>query len=245
MRRWAFPTPPTVRTLAAVCCPIWFGAHASGEDDPLARLRPHPVISEVLFNVPNSDAGDADGDGVRNATGDEFVEIVNPHSKSVNLKGYTLTSRLSIGDATGKKGVLFTFPALELPPGAVVVVFNGLGSGLEGPVGTSERAPEKVHAAFGKAAVFSMENTAKNRAWSNSGDFVLLSAPDGTPVDALWWGTCSPMPPEETVRIAEVEASPKGSVHRPAPDEAPVPHTELDGGVCSPGTIPAPDGGKP
>lgn len=245
MRRWAFPMPLPVRMSAAMCVPICVGSPASGEDDPLAHLRPHPVISEVLFNVPSSAEGDADRDGVRNATGDEFVEIVNPHSKPVNLKGYTITSRLSTGDATGKKGVRFTFPALELPPGAVVVVFNGFQSGQDGPIGTADRPPDKVHPEFGKAAVFSMENGAKNRAWSNSGDFVLLSAPDDTPVDAIWWGTCSPMPPEDTIRIVEVVPSPKGSMHRPTPGEAPIPHTELNGGVCSPGTLPAADVGKP
>jgi len=221
------------------------GLRASAGEDPITLLRPHPVISEVLFNVPNSEAGDADGDGVRSATGDEFVEIINPHDRPINLKGYTLTSRLSTGDATGKKGVRFTFPALELPPGAVVVVFNGFESGLKGPVGTRDRAPDKVHPDFGKAAAFSMQNAAKNRAWSNSGDFVLLSAPDGTPVDALWWGECAPHPPENTIRVVEVPPNPKGSVQRQTPGEDPVPHLEIDGSACSPGVIPGSGSGNP
>ncbi len=212
---------------------------ASAENaDPLAQLRPHPVITEVLFNVPNDASGDADGDGERDATGDEFVELMNPHARAINLRGYTITSRLSTGDTTGKKGVRFTFPDLELPPGAVVIVFNGFHSSLTGPIGTHDHPPARVHPDFSGAGVFSMQNTAKNRAWSNSGDFVLLSAPDGTPIDAIWWGTPSPMPPKATVRCVEAIANPKGSVQRTAPGADPVAHPEIDGKPCSPGVIP-------
>lgn len=52
---------------------------------------PHPLITEVLYAVPTGDEGDADGDGVRSATGDEFVELINPHSRPIRLKGYILT----------------------------------------------------------------------------------------------------------------------------------------------------------
>jgi hypothetical protein len=52
---------------------------------------PHPLITEVLYAVPTGDEGDADGDGVRSATGDEFVELINPHSRPIRLKGYVLT----------------------------------------------------------------------------------------------------------------------------------------------------------
>jgi len=52
---------------------------------------PHPLITEVLFNVPPGASGDADNDGIRSATGDEFVELVNPHDTPISLKGYILT----------------------------------------------------------------------------------------------------------------------------------------------------------
>jgi hypothetical protein len=233
------------------CAPVLAGAGlalpevAHADADPLDALRPHPVITEVLFNVPNSDAGDADKDGTRDATGDEFVELTNPHAKPINLRGYALSSRLSAGDTTGKKGVRFTFPDLSLPPGAVVVVFNGYKSSLSGPVGSADRAPDKTHPDFAGAGVFSMRTTAKNRAWNNSGDFVLLSAPDGTPVDAVWWGEPDPMPPEATLRTAEAPANPGGSVQRTGAGTDPVAHTTIDSRACSPGEIPAPTDAKP
>jgi hypothetical protein len=52
---------------------------------------PHPLITEVLYDVPKGPAGDANGDGQRSANGDEFVELINPHDKAINLRGYTIT----------------------------------------------------------------------------------------------------------------------------------------------------------
>src|SRR5438309_1433133 len=51
---------------------------------------PHPLISEVLYSVPSGQRGDANADGERDAVGDEFIELVNPHDKPIQLKGYTL-----------------------------------------------------------------------------------------------------------------------------------------------------------
>lgn len=226
---------PLLATALVAAAP---GSARSEDDDPLARLRPHPVITEVLFNVPNDATGDANKDGVRDATGDEFVELFNPHARTVNLRGYTILSRMSLGDDTAKKGVRFTFPDLELPPGAVVVVFNGYKAQIKGFVGTAERAPPKVHPDFHKAGVFSMGITAKNRSWNNAGDFVLLQAPDGTPVDAIWWGEPSPAPPPNTLRSAEAPAKSGGSVQRTDALADPAPHADIDGAVCSPGSIP-------
>lgn len=52
---------------------------------------PHPMICEILYAVPKGDEGDADKDGKRSATGDEFIEIYNPHKVAIDLKGYVLT----------------------------------------------------------------------------------------------------------------------------------------------------------
>ena len=37
--------------------------------------KPHPIICEILYSVPKGDEGDADQNGSRSATGDEFIEI--------------------------------------------------------------------------------------------------------------------------------------------------------------------------
>jgi hypothetical protein len=51
---------------------------------------PHPLITEILYAVPSGAKGDANADGTRDAVGDEFIELVNPHDKPIQLKGYTL-----------------------------------------------------------------------------------------------------------------------------------------------------------
>lgn len=132
---------------------------------------PHPLITEVLYNVPPGPEGDANGDGVRSATGDEFVELINPHDKPINLKGYTLTDGLNAkrpdppARPSGKKPnspakegeptkpakpervsdddsrVRFTFPDITLQPGQVVVVFNGYAA-KPAPKGTPDAPPK-------------------------------------------------------------------------------------------------------
>jgi hypothetical protein len=41
--------------------------------------------------VPKGPGGDANGDGQRSANGDEFVELINPHDKPINLRGYSIS----------------------------------------------------------------------------------------------------------------------------------------------------------
>ena len=53
------------------------------------------VINEVLANVPADLAGDANGDGVRDATNDEFVELHNLSGERLDLGGVSIR----VGDA--------------------------------------------------------------------------------------------------------------------------------------------------
>lgn len=75
------------------------------------------VLNETLFDPANGLAGDANGDGVRDALQDEFVEFYNSSATAVDLSGYTLS------DATQ---VRHTFPAGTIvPSNGVIVVFGG------------------------------------------------------------------------------------------------------------------------
>jgi hypothetical protein len=75
------------------------------------------VINEYLADPPDGAAGDANGDGTRDATQDEFVEIVNSGAAPLDISLFT------IGDATQTR---FTFPAGKIiPPGEAAVVFGG------------------------------------------------------------------------------------------------------------------------
>lgn len=169
---------------------------AKASDDGQARPLvpfPHPLITEVLYAVPTGSEGDANGDGTRNATGDEFIEIVNPHARAIDLAGYTLSDkRASEKDKKGhaKSGaVRFTFPKCVLQPGQVVVVFNGFEGKWTGPVGDQLGAPPKGNESFAGALVFDMKNKSERSALANNADWVLLATRGDEPVQLVRWGT--------------------------------------------------------
>jgi hypothetical protein len=87
------------------------------------------VITEVFADPASGPSGDANNDGTT-GSGDQFVEIVNTGSASIDLAGYTLA------DEQGT--VLYTFGALTLEPGIAAVVFGGgTPTGINGEVVTS------------------------------------------------------------------------------------------------------------
>jgi len=51
--------------------------------------QPLLIINEVLYDPPSGDAGDANGDGTREAQEDEFIEFVNIGG-TLDLSGYTI-----------------------------------------------------------------------------------------------------------------------------------------------------------
>jgi hypothetical protein len=138
---------------------------------------PFPVITEVLYAVPSGGSGDASGDGERHATGDEFIELANVHDKPIELGGVMLLDKQGY-EGLGKKGrrgggVKFTFPALTLQPGEMVVVFNGFGTSVSGPVG-DDKTVAGPNEKFGNSRVFVMNATDERSSLSNSGDVVIV-----------------------------------------------------------------------
>lgn len=212
---------------------------------------PHPLITEVLYAVPTEKAAhgdltlcDASKDGTRDATGDEFVELINPHDTPIELKGYTLSDTATVEAASkkpekGKRaapGVKFTFPALTLQPGEVVVVFNGHKQTWTGPVGDTFKAPAARHDRFDNAWVFTMRAASSRAGFSNAADFILLSAPDGTPVERVRWGAGPGTPvPKDAALIEDLPSTNSGSVQRDGLTTRFLPHAEIDGLPFSPG----------
>jgi hypothetical protein len=75
------------------------------------------VINEYLADPPDGLSGDANGDGARDSTADEFVEIINASSAPVNIGGFTISDSAQ---------VRFTIPPGKIiPPGEAAVVFGG------------------------------------------------------------------------------------------------------------------------
>lgn len=203
--------------------------------------KPNPVITEVLFAVPADEAFDPNKDGVRDATTDEFVEIMNPHDKPIDLAGFVIADKSGLDNPANKRGVRFVFPSVTLPPGAVAVLFNGAATGksIPGPVGNATRAAAP-NPNFAGALVFSLENSAPSRALANSADLVALIDPQGAVIDVVIWGRNAPPAPAGALRHATVRAASIGSVQRTTPEGELRPHAEIDGTPCSPGAIPAP-----
>ena len=80
------------------------------------------VLNEVLYDPPGGSTGDANGDGVRDANDDEFVEFVNSSETSLDISGYMLFDADRLATNTPNH----EFPSNTiLSPGQAVVVFGG------------------------------------------------------------------------------------------------------------------------
>ena len=90
-------------------------------------------ISEVLADPPSNAAGDANQDGQRDGYEDEFIELYNADSTSVDISGWRL------GDSTSPD-THFRFPAdAVIAPGSYIVLFGGGNpSGFTVPVYTDD-----------------------------------------------------------------------------------------------------------
>ena len=126
---------------------------AQAVSTPGAEPPPPPpsdwVINEVLADPASGSAGDANGDGTRDFSDDEFVEILNNSGAAADISGWTLSDGF---------GVRHTFPAGSIvDDGCSIVVFGG-GS----PTG-----------AFGLSAV--QTASSGSLGFNNSGDTVTLN----------------------------------------------------------------------
>lgn len=176
------PTQPTRRVYGEVAVPF-----------------PHPMITEVLFAVPTGSAGDANRDGERSVNGDEFIEIVNPHDRPIELQGYMLTDSTS-----GSNQFRFVFPKLQLAPGASAVIFNGNDAKWEmrgedakhaalGNTRDAGASPTDAAAGFSGAWLFTASATKSGIGFANESDSVTLIAPGSVGVHRVWWGSGKPL----------------------------------------------------
>jgi len=121
------------------------------------------VINEINADPASGISGDANGDGTRDSTDDEFVEIVNTGSTAVDISGFTL-SDLS--------GLRHTFAAgTVIQPGQAIVVFGG-GT----PTGSFSGATV-VTASSGSLSL------------NNSGDTITLADDMGTTITQVVYGS--------------------------------------------------------
>lgn len=80
------------------------------------------IINEVLYDPPSGIEGDANGDGVRDANEDEFLELVNTSTSDMDLSGYTIWDSKAMEIDTARHIV----PAgTIIPAGHAYIVFGG------------------------------------------------------------------------------------------------------------------------
>ena len=143
--------------------------------------QPLLIINEVLYDPPSGDAGDANGDGTREAQEDEFIEFVNIGG-TLDLSGYT------IHDNAQERHV---FPeGTVIPPGGVLVLFGG-----GNPTG-----------AFGNAIVQTATTGLLNM--NNAGDFVTLYNNNGEVVLTFDIEPLSNNPDESYSRYPDLNTEP-------------------------------------
>ena len=118
------------------------------------------LLNEILADPPDGILGDANRDGIRSASGDEFVELVNRDLLSVSLEGWTLS------DATAIRHT-FSSSALILPDGFFVVFGGGHPFGFDD---------------FATASTGSLS-------LNNTGDTVYLWDADKTLIDFFTYGS--------------------------------------------------------
>jgi uncharacterized protein (TIGR03437 family) len=131
-------------------------------------------FNEVLADPPNGIAGDANNDGVRDTTDDEFVEFVNGSAaETIGMSGWTVKTRAT-GSTT--ETTRFTFPAgTSLAPGLAAVIFGG---------GTFNPADS----IFGCAQVFRATSASSGLSLTNTGLTILLRDSAGNLIAQFSYG---------------------------------------------------------
>ena len=127
------------------------------------------VINEVLADPPEGAAGDANHDGSRDSSQDEFIELVNTTTRDLDLSGYELLTSGAATDVTRHKFAAGTV----LSAGTAIVVFGG---------GTTNA----LNSTFGGALVF--KASTGGLSLLNAGGVVSLRDASGQLITSLSYG---------------------------------------------------------
>ena len=132
------------------------------------------LINEVLADPPAGDAGDANHDGLRDGTQDEFIELVNGSAgEAIGVSGWTIKTRAT-GSTT--ETTRFTFASgTSLPAGESAVIFGGGAFNPTDPV-------------FGCAQVFKATSASSGLSLTNGGLTVLVHDSAGNLIAQFSYG---------------------------------------------------------
>ena len=129
------------------------------------------VINEMLADPSDGLAGDANHDGARDSSQDEFVELVNTTERDLDLSGYQLQTR---GSSSGTDILRHKFaPGTVVPAGTALVVFGG---GTPDPANTVFAAAQVVQASTGGLSLL------------NAGGVITLRDGSGSTISSMSYG---------------------------------------------------------
>lgn len=132
------------------------------------------LMTEVLYGMPTGTAGDANGDGQREQQGrtDEFVELVNVSTRTLDLSGVTVTNK-------NKAHYVFACGSTLAPKAAAVIFGGGTPTGTFGGSFVDVAHPRAgADVGFDTLAQF-----------SNNNDVVAVRSASGELLDApVGWG---------------------------------------------------------
>lgn len=84
------------------------------------------VLNETLFDPAGDLTGDANGDGVRDAAADEFIEFVNNSASPLDISGYKIYDATNFALLPGTDSPNHLIPAsTTIPANGIYVVFGG------------------------------------------------------------------------------------------------------------------------
>lgn len=120
------------------------------------------VVNEVLADPPDGVAGDANRDGTRGGSDDEFVELVNGSPETLDVSGWSIRTRSLTGASETTRHVFAL--GTNIPAGDALVVFGGGAFDPHDP-------------AFGGSHVIKSSGGALSL--TNGGLFVIIRDPSG------------------------------------------------------------------
>jgi cardiolipin synthase A/B len=153
-------------SIAPLCFVLVLGKWGGQTAVAAPTNSPSIVINEIHADPADGLAGDANGDGSRSSTDDEFVELVNVGSGQLDLSGWILSDTVS---AVNQRHVFP--PGTILWPDCAVVVFGG-----GNPTGS-----------FGQSIV--QTASTGQLGLNNGGDTILLADSTGTIVVSYTYGS--------------------------------------------------------
>jgi hypothetical protein len=144
-----------------------------------------------LYDIPSSPNGDPNQDGVRQAAGDEFIELYNSSNASIDMSGYVFIER--------EKQVVFTFPVGAIVPAKkFVVVFGNAATTVWGagfPAGTVKYANRSGTVDSGFGPVKTATGSTKGNLASNGDRVMIVNPLLGDTIAEVSWGYDNQVPP--------------------------------------------------